>query len=181
VIAGLAPDAAARLTGSADLAGWAATATPALAAVLDVGLSELPVPERRFAYGMDAPFYFSVHSPPANLGEGVVLHAMKYLSGTDTADAKTLKGQIEGFLECVQPGWHHRVVTERFLCQMTVTHAITTPDRNGLDGRYPLAVPDREGVFVAGDWVGPIGHLSDASIASAAAVARQLVADITAA
>ncbi|MDH3684241.1 MAG: hypothetical protein OEV40_30335, partial [Acidimicrobiia bacterium] len=99
VIAGLSPDAAARVAGSADLAGWAATATPALAAVFDVGLSALPVPDRRFAYGMGSPFYFSV--------------------------------------------------------------------------------PDREGVFVAGDWVGPVGHLSDASIASAAAVARQVVADIT--
>ena len=181
VIAGLSPDAAARVAGSADLAGWAATATPALAAVLDVGLSELPVPDRRFAYGMGSPFYFSVHGPPADLGEGVVLHAMKYLSGADALDAKALRAQIEEFLESVQPGWRDRVETERLLRRMTVTHAITTPDGNGLAGRYPLAVPDREGVFVAGDWVGPVGHLSDASIASAAAVARQLVADITAA
>ena len=181
VIAGLGPDATARVAGSTDLAGWAAKATPALAAVLDVGLSELPVPDRRFAYGMGSPFYFSVHGPPADLGDGVVLHAMKYLSGDDTSDAKTLKAQIQDFLETVQPGWRDRLVTERFLRKMTVTHAITTPDSTGLAGRYPLAVPDREGVFVAGDWVGPVGHLSDASIASAAAVARQLVADITAA
>jgi phytoene dehydrogenase-like protein len=172
VIAGLGPEAAARVAGSADLASWAAQATPAMAACLDVGLSELPIPQRRFAYGMGSPFYFSVHSPPADLGDGVVLHAMKYLSAGDTLDAKALRAQIEDFLERVQPGWRDRVVTERFLRKMTVTHAITTPDRNGLAGRYPHAVPDRDGVFVAGDWVGSVGHLSDAAVASAAEVAR---------
>jgi phytoene dehydrogenase-like protein len=177
VIAGLAPGAAARVAGSADLGAWAATSTPALAAVLDVGLSELPIPGRCFACGMGSPFYVSVHGPPADLGDGIVLHAMKYLSHSDTSDATALRTQIEDFLERVQPGWRDRVVTERFLRKMTVAHALTTPDRNGVAGRYPHAVRDRKGVFVAADWVGPVGHLSDASIASAATVARRLAGE----
>lgn len=135
--AGLAPRAAARVAGSADLAEWATANTPALAAVLDVGLSELPIPDRRFAYGMDSPFYFSVHGPPADLGDGVVLHAMKYLSHSDTSDAAALRAQIESFVERVQPGWRDRVVTERFLRKMTVAHALTTPDRTAWPGDIP--------------------------------------------
>jgi len=179
LVAGLAPDAAARLTGSADLAAWAATARPAQAAVLDVGLSELPLPGRRFAYGMGSPFYFSVHSPPADLNAGIVLHVMKYLARDDTSDSQQLKGQLRDFLDVVQPGWRDRLETERFLRRMNVSHAITTPDSIGLAGRYPSAVPDRDGVFVAGDWVGPVGTLSDAAIASAAEAARSSSAEIT--
>lgn len=66
-------------------------------------------------------------------------------------------------------------------CVASGGHAIATPNSNGLAGRYPLAVPHREGVFVAGGWFGPVGLLSDASIASAAAVARELVNDTSAA
>jgi phytoene dehydrogenase-like protein len=174
VIAGLAPSAAARLTGSADLNAWADSAQPAQAAVLDVGVKELPIPSRRFAYGMGSPFYYSVHSPPADLGDGIVLHVMKYLSAGDQSDGQALRAQLHDFLDIVQPGWRDHLVTARFLRRMTVCHAITTPDSGGLAGRYPHAVPDRSGVFVAGDWVGPVGHLSDAAIASAATVAERL-------
>ena len=53
---------------------------------------------------MGSPFYVSVHGPPADLGDGIVLHAMKYLSHSDTSDATALRTQIEDFLERVQPG-----------------------------------------------------------------------------
>ena len=46
----------------------------------------------------------------------------------------------------------------------------------GLAGRPGVAVPDRPGTFVAGDWVGPEGHLADAVLASARAAALAAVA-----
>ena len=38
-----------------------------------------------------------------------------------------------------------------------------------------MAVPDRPGLFVAGDWVGPVGMLADAAVASGYEAARQAV------
>lgn len=181
LVAGLGPDAAARITESRDLAAFAASARSVDASVLDVGLTSLPVPGRRFAYGIDQPFYFSVHNPPADLGDGVVLHVMKYLSEHDHADAGSLRSQLSEFLDTVQPGWQDHLVTERFLRRMTVVHATPTPATGGRHGRFPLAVADRPGVFVAGDWVGSEGHLADAAIASAAAAARAMAEQLVAA
>ncbi|WP_218015125.1 hypothetical protein, partial [Lactococcus garvieae] len=56
--------------------------------------------------------------------------------------------------------------------------AIPVATSGGLAGRPPVAVPDRPGAFVAGDWVGPEGHLADASLASAEAAARAAVAHL---
>ncbi|HLI66826.1 MAG TPA: hypothetical protein VKU90_10725, partial [Caulobacteraceae bacterium] len=53
----------------------------------------------------------------------------------------------------------------------------------GLNARPPVAVPNAEGLFLAGDWIGPAGLLADAAAASAraagegaAAFARALTA-----
>ncbi|HTZ10385.1 MAG TPA: hypothetical protein VMB72_15035, partial [Acidimicrobiales bacterium] len=46
-----------------------------------------------------------------------------------------------------------------------VSHALPRPGP-GLAGRPPVAVPGRPGVFVAGDWVGPVGLLADAALDS---------------
>ena len=68
-------------------------------------------------------------------------------------------------------------MTERFLHRMVVAtlhrgRARVWPD----DRRSRRGAP---GVFVAGDWVGPIGMLSDASFASAEAAALAAVAHVT--
>ncbi|HEX4902194.1 MAG TPA: hypothetical protein VFV42_05240, partial [Acidimicrobiales bacterium] len=62
-----------------------------------------------------------------------------------------------------------QVVTERYLHRMVACSAIPVAAAGGLAGRPGVAVPGRPGVFVAGDWVGPVGHLADAVLASARA------------
>jgi hypothetical protein len=57
------------------------------------------------------------------------------------------------------------VVVERFLPRMEVVSCLPSP-RQGLAGRPPVAVPGAPGLFLAGDWVGPEGWLSDGSLAS---------------
>ncbi|MEZ5407124.1 MAG: FAD-dependent oxidoreductase [Acidimicrobiales bacterium] len=198
VLAGLSPAAAVRLSGSADLARRCRELVPATAAALDVGLRRLPRPRHPFALGLDRPWYLSVHNPPADLGSGVTLHVMAYLDRHDTAPAtepegdlelegplgpegpaggpgegrpsraQALRSELEGLLDQVQPGWRPQLETARFQRRLVVAHALPTAAGGGLAGRPPVAVTDRQGLFLAGDWVGPTGHLADAVIASAA-------------
>ena len=65
------------------------------------------------------------------------------------------------------------IVTERFLARMNVAWTVPTASRGGLPGRPPVTVPGHDGVFVAGDWVGPVGLLSDATAASAVSAAHE--------
>ncbi len=187
VLAGLSPAAAVRLSGSAELARRCADLVPATAAALDVGLRRLPRPRHPFALGLDRPWYLSVHNPPADLGAGVTLHVMAYLDRHDaaiptepgtpaepsegSARARTLRGELEGLLDQVQPGWRHELEAARFQRRLVVAHALPTVSGGGLAGRPPVAVADRPGLFLAGDWVGPAGLLADAAIASAAGAA----------
>ena len=53
----------------------------------------------------------------------------------------------------------------------TVT-AIATAASGGMAGRPAVDAPDQPNVFLAGDWVGPTGHLADAALDSARASAR---------
>ncbi len=62
---------------------------------------------------------------------------------------------------------------------MTTVSAIATAASGGLAGRPPVAVPDRDGVFVVGDWVGPTGHLADAVLASARTAADAAIAHLS--
>lgn len=57
------------------------------------------------------------------------------------------------------------IVEERFLADMVVTHLLPSPDQ-GLAGRPEVAVTGAEGIYLAGDWVGPTGWLADAATAS---------------
>jgi hypothetical protein len=71
------------------------------------------------------------------------------------------------------------IVTRRYLHRMVACSAIATADAGGLAGRPAVDEPgrlaDRPDVFVAGDWVGPEGHLADAVFASARAAALAAV------
>ena len=55
---------------------------------------------------------------------------------------------------------------------ITVAHGVVRWDRP----RPGVALPDAPGVFIAGDWVGDEGMISDASAASAMEAARAIVA-----
>ena len=150
---------------------------PVRHASLDIALDSLPNPKRTVAFGVDEPLYFSVHSAAAALAPegGAVIHASKYLAPDETAGA-VAEREIESFVDRMQPGWRDRVAFRQFLPNLTVTHSEITADRGGAGGRPRVALDQPAGVFIAGDWVGPRGQLSDAAAASgvdaAAAVLR---------
>ena len=76
--------------------------------------------------------------------------------------------RLEALLDRVQPGWRDEVVDVRSGRRLEVAHGRPLPGR-GFAGRPQVAVPDVPGLFVAGDWVGDQGLLTDAVLASARA------------
>ncbi|MDC0744509.1 phytoene desaturase family protein [Polyangium mundeleinium] len=153
------------------LAEWAAAAIPVTAACLDVALSRLPQPRNTFALGIDQPLYFSVHSASARLAPegGAVIHVARYGAPDDPRAGER---ELEEVLEMLQPGAKHLVVERRYLPSITVAHDFPQAARGGARGRPGPAVPGAPGVFVAGDWVGPVGMLADVSLASGRAAAQ---------
>jgi hypothetical protein len=57
---------------------------------------------------------------------------------------------------------------------MVVAHATPVPG-SGLRGRPAIDATGAAGLFLAGDWVGSEGMLSDATLASAEAAARAAI------
>jgi hypothetical protein len=94
-----------------------------------------------------------------------MIHIAKYLPTGDTTDAKETERQLEGVLDLMQPGWRDVLAERRYLPDMTVTAALATPERGGLAGRTAVET-DTRGLYLAGDWTGDEGWLSDASLAS---------------
>jgi phytoene dehydrogenase-like protein len=157
IVASGVPEAAAKLLREE------APAAPGPAAelsVLDLGLSSLPRRSRRFALGIDQPTYLSRHSPPEHR-DGVLLTLASY--------TREPRPALEALADSVQPGWRERIVLERFLPRMVAVSATPTPAGGGLAGRP--AVDRGEGLYLAGDWVGPEGWLVDSALASGAAAA----------
>ena len=148
---------------AAKLLGDNSPAAPGPAAelsVLDLGLKSLPRRTRRFALGVDEPTYLSRHSPPRHR-DGVLLSLASY--------ARQPRAALETLADTVQPGWRERVTMQRFLPRMAAVSAISSPINGGLAGRPQI---DRgDGLYLAGDWVGPEGWLVDAAISSGAAAA----------
>ena len=145
---------------------------PVKASSLDVALSKLPNPKRKFALGIDDPLYFSVHSAWAQLTPkgGALIHAARYGGGE--------QNELEALLDRVQPGWRDVVVHRRFLPAMTVSNAVLPPASEGKPAR-PKPQTSIRGLYIAGDWVGEEGLLSDASLASARAAAKSILAAST--
>ena len=80
--------------------------------------------------------------------------------------------ELEALLDRMQPGWREVLVHRRFLPSMTVANALVTPD-----SPRPSPVTGIRGLYIAGDWVGDEGMLSDASLASARAAAKAILAN----
>jgi phytoene dehydrogenase-like protein len=167
---------------AAELAGdvgdsWRA-ARPVTAACLDVALRRLPSPSRAFALGVDRPVYLSVHSSVAQLAPkgGALIHMTRYMEGDRPAGSLSpgsaeVEGELESLLDRMQPGWREVLVHRRFLPAMTVSNEICSP----ATPRASHVTPVR-GLFLAGDWVGEEGLLSDAALASARAAANSILA-----
>ena len=144
------------------------------AAVLDLSLRHAPT--HRFVIGVDEPIYLSDHGSTESMcppGRASVSLA-QYLAPGDEPDRERLQAfaRHAGITS-------DDVVDERYLHRMTTVSAIATATTGGLAGRPPVAVPDRAGVFVVGDWVGPTGHLADAVLASARAAADAAIAHVS--
>ena len=168
VIIATDPKTAATLVDDAGLRGRAERAVPVRAACLDLGLSRLPRPRDAFSLGIDRPYYFSVHSQTARLApEGAaMIHVAKYLPSADDADAETIERELEEFVDLVQPGWRELTIQRRFLPNLEVVSMLPSAGEGGLAGRPGAEVSGIANVYLAGDWVGGEGWLSDASLAS---------------
>lgn len=180
VVLAVGPATVARLVGEGSptvAAEWPRRLVAVHAASLDVGLDRLPNPASLVALGVDEPLYLSVHSAVARLAPeaGALVHVMRY-GGLGARPAAAVRARLEELLAAVQPGWRAAVVRERFLPELVVTNAMATAAQGGLAGRPGPAVPDVPGLYVAGDWVGKEGMLSDAGLVSARAAAQAILA-----
>ncbi|WP_437482202.1 FAD-dependent oxidoreductase [Sorangium sp. So ce1014] len=166
--AALAPDVPAH-------AAHAERAVPVRAACLDVALSRLPHPRFRFVMGIDRPLYLSLHSGVARLAPegGAVFHAALYGPELAGGDAER---ELQDLLERAQPGYRDVLVERRFLPSLVVSNAVVAAEGGGYAGRPGVRVPEVDGLFLAGDWVGPTGMLADASLGSARDAAAALLA-----
>jgi phytoene dehydrogenase-like protein len=167
VLLAIEPEGAQSLAGELTLPEM----TPVVAGCLDVALSRLPQPKDKLAFAVDRPLYFSVHSEWAQLTPkgGALIHAAKYRrDGTDVSEA-----ELESWLDELQPGWRDVLVHKRYLPSMTVSNALVTPGMQRPDVRTPI-----RGLYLAGDWVGGEGILSDAALSSARGAAQAILADL---
>ncbi|HEX8170163.1 MAG TPA: FAD-dependent oxidoreductase [Thermoanaerobaculia bacterium] len=157
---------------AADLAGevgqsWRA-AQPVTAACLDVALRSLPRPHHTFVAGIDEPLYLSVHSAAAQLTPkgGALVHLVKYGARDPERDERDLETMLDRY----QPGWREVLVHRRYLPAMTVSNALIAPG-----ARRPSVTTPVRGLYLAGDWVGDEGMLSDAALSSARAAAQAIL------
>ncbi len=162
VVAAGGPDLATRLLG---VEPWFAVAPPTTASSLDLGLRRMP--DHPVLFGADRPLYFSTHAPAAALAPaGLVLSvALKYHAPGETLDHHEVRAELEE--HAARAGVREDdVVLRRYLHRSVVTHGLPLAAAGGLAGRPGVSVPERAGAFVAGDWVGGVGHLADASLSS---------------
>jgi phytoene dehydrogenase-like protein len=154
---------------SAAIRRSASDAVTSRASVLDLGLRELPHPRRRFALGIDEPLYMSVHSTIARglapAGTATV-NLARYVPAGEEVDPAVAEAGLLTWADQVQPGWREVEATRRFFPELTAINAIPLARQGGLAGRPRAADSGLQGVFIAGDWVGPTGLLADAAAAS---------------
>lgn len=153
---------------------WSREAVPSPVACLDVALRSLPDPRHLGVFSMERPLYLVVHSASARLAPagGALIHTIQYQKPGEDADPRAVEAELEALLDRVQPGWREEVVERQFLPDMHATNAIVQARYGGLSGRPGPQVPGIDNLYVAGDWVGPAGQLTSASLASARSAAR---------
>ncbi len=170
VVAAGTPDACASLLPTGPSA-WEAVGPPVQVACLDLGLTTPPA--TRVLLGLDRPLYLICHAPPADLAPpgAAVVQTMRYLRSDEPASAVDARAELEEHCRFagIDPARAERV---RYLHRMVACGAMPTPATGGLAGRPGVADTGLEGVFAAGDWLGPVGHLADAALASGESAGR---------
>jgi len=165
-------------TGGPDLAGSLLghdfpSGPAAIASCIDLGLSRAP--ESNFVLGGDVPYYFSNHSAAARLSsKGTWYSALIEYVPTGADPDPTALREFATYAG-VRGG---DVIVERPLHRMKAVSAIATAETGGTSGRPTATATGHPNVFIAGDWVGPTGHLADASAASARHAANQAIATL---
>lgn len=150
---------------------------PIKAATLDVALTKLPYSKRKFGMGLSEPFYYSVHSSYGHLskdGQSAVLHVLKYLHPDEDLDVNQVKGELEMFMEKMQPGWKNYEITSRYLPTMTVNQRVPLPKD---DGTFRSARIKGTDMYIAGDWTCDDSMLSEAAISSGKRAAEEILHD----
>jgi phytoene dehydrogenase-like protein len=168
----LGPREAAKLAPAvASLRDYATDAISVRANTLDLALESLPEGAKAFALGIDRPLYFSVHTNAAKLAPpgGAVVHVAKYLA-VDEAPGPDAIRELEAVADLAMPGWRGLEKKRQELRGMVVAQALVRADKR----RPDVGLPDAPGLFIAGDWVGEEGMLSDTSAASAVAAAAAI-------
>lgn len=169
-ILAVGPDEAAAMAQAvASLRDEASEAKVIRANCLDLALSRWPKEARQFVLGIDQNFYLSLHSEAAKLAPegGAVVHLARYL-GPGEAPQKDAISELEDLADKAIPGWRALEVKRQELRGMVVSHAVVRADR----ARPGVELADAPGLFIAGDWVGDEGMISDTSAASAAKAAK---------
>ncbi len=141
--------------------GWGDLGPPLTAACLDLGVARVPHPG--YVLSLDDPVYATVQSPPARQappGQAVVA-AIRYGARRADEDRPRLEQLVAE--AGVEPG---DVITRRFLAHLQVTGTIPRAATGGMAGRPAVGDTGVPGVTMAGDWVGPVGLLADASLSS---------------
>jgi phytoene dehydrogenase-like protein len=153
--------------------GWGDLGPPLTAACLDLGVTRPPEPG--YIVSLDDPLYVTVQSPPARQApEGqAVVAAIRY----GARSAREDRPQLQQLVQQAGVADDH-VATSRFLARLTVTGAIPRARSGGLAGRPRIEDTGVPGLTMAGDWVGPVGLLADAALASGRAAGHQAVANL---
>jgi phytoene dehydrogenase-like protein len=141
--------------------GWGELGPAVTAACLDLGVAR--VPEPGYVLSLDEPVYVNVQSPPARQSRDpqAVVAAIRYGARTAAEDRPQLEQLV------VEAGVRpEQVVTSRFLAHLSVAGTLPRAATGGLAGRPGVADTGVPGVTIAGDWVGPVGLLADAALAS---------------
>jgi phytoene dehydrogenase-like protein len=173
VLAAGSPAVLERLSG-ARVAGADRLTAPATATCLDLAVS---VGRPVVAFGLDEPLYLSAHTPGAQLapaGRGLV-SVLRYIPArTAPATADAARAQLREFARLAGIGDDH-VVHERYLHEVVVHHGGPSARGGGFAGRPTVDALGLDGVTIAGDWVGTVGFIADASAASGIAAAEALL------
>ncbi|HEY3240188.1 MAG TPA: FAD-dependent oxidoreductase [Acidimicrobiia bacterium] len=161
-------------------AAWSGLGPAVEASTLELGLTRAL--EHPVLFGIDVPIYLVDHAATAHglapEGGGLV-HVLRYLALGEETPADQLRAQMEDHARVagIDPA---TIEEQRFLRRMTVAGAAPTPANGGLAGRPGVDSTGTVGLYVAGDWVGPTGWLTDAVFASGeaagAAAARRAAA-----
>jgi len=182
VVLAMGPKDAARLVdgdAQAALRGVVDDLIPARVACLDVALERLPSPGVPVVQDLNGPRFMTAQSLYSRVAPegGALIYTFKQLDPRRPGDPREDERDLEGLLDAAQPGWRDALVRRQYLPRIEAVGALPTAAGGGFAGRPGPRVPGLEGLYLAGDWVGPEGFLVDASVASARRAAELALKD----